>query len=253
MNEIILNFFIFISGTIFGSFVNVLIDRIPRRKDIIFKRSHCDYCKTTLGALDLIPVFSYLFLKGRCRYCRKKISMQNPLVEIATGAFFVFIFKINFPFIPIIFFQFLISGILIAIFVIDLKSSIIPDSLVVALMVLTFIYKLIFQQNLIITDFAAGVVFASFFIMLIFLTRGKGMGMGDAKFALFMGFYLGFLKLLVAFYISFLTGAVISLILILLGLKKFKSAIPFGPFLITGTVIAEYFSEQIYLMIQKIF
>src|SRR3989344_8366034 len=83
---------VFFLGLIFGSFLNLLIDRIPRNESVIRGRSHCDYCKKELGIIDLIPIISYIFLKGRCRFCKRKISSYNPLVEIITAVLFIFAF-----------------------------------------------------------------------------------------------------------------------------------------------------------------
>src|SRR3989344_25048 len=132
--------FLFFLGTIIGSFLNVLIDRLPREESIM-GRSHCDHCKKTLSPIDLIPVLSFLFLKGKCRYCGKKLSLQYPGIEILTGVLFVLIYNFKF----LIYnsnsnFEFQISNYaivscLIVIFFIDLKNQIIPDEMQIALFI----------------------------------------------------------------------------------------------------------------------
>src|SRR3989344_5795433 len=236
---------LFIFGLIIGSFLNVLIDRLPKDKDIVFERSHCDHCKTKLSPLDLIPIFSYFFLGGKCRYCRKKISIRNPIIEIISGLAFVILYRLIYPDLPMLIYQLAIVGLLIAVFAIDLKESIIPDKLVIFLVVLTLIFRLLFEPKGIIMDVLAGVSFAFFFIILILITRGRGMGLGDVKFAFFMGLYLGFIKLIAAFYLAFLTGAIVSLILVIGRRKTFKSAIPFGPFLVSAAIISQFYGLQI--------
>lgn len=251
MPEILFFIFAFLFGAICGSFLNVLIDRIPKREDIVFKRSHCDHCQTVLSYLDLVPIFSYLLLWGKCRYCGRKISLQNLLVEFATGLIFMFYmaFYINSHFgisnLFTLIFQLAVICLLLVIFVIDLKKSIIPDSLVFILTVFTLIYKVIWVPGSIWPGIFAGLVFAMFFMSLVLITKGRGMGLGDVKLAFFMGLYLGFEKLIAAFYLAFLTGTIISLILVFGGRKTFKSKIPFGPFLVGGTVIANFFGSEL--------
>ena len=241
---------IFIFGLAVGSFLNVLIDRIPKGKDIIFKRSHCDHCQRELKAFDLIPLLSYLLLRGKCRYCRKKISGQNPLVETATGLIFVFIAAQSAN--KEVIYQLAVAGILIAIFAIDFKDGIIPDSLIIFLISITFIFQILSAPWAIFANLATGLILAVFFLLLVILTRGRGMGLGDVKYAFFMGFYLGFPLSIAAFYVAFLTGAVISLILILLRKKTLKSRVAFGPFLVTATLISRYFGIAIINFFQRL-
>src|SRR3989344_6883037 len=127
--EIVIYILLFIFGLIVGSFLNMLIDRIPRGEEIVFRRSHCDKCGKALGVFDLVPIFSFISLSGKCRYCHKKISVQNPVVEIVTGLMFTLTF--NFADLPWVIFQWIILSTLITIFVIDLKEGIIPDILIV--------------------------------------------------------------------------------------------------------------------------
>ena len=251
MSEIIFYIFIFILGSVVGSFLNVLINRIPRGENIVFNRSHCDKCKKTLLPFDLVPIFSFILLSGKCRYCHKKISVQNPVVEIVTGLMFTLTF--NFADLPWVIFQWIILSTLITIFVIDLKEGIIPDILIVLLTGVTVIYRIFYSSGGFIPDLAAGLVFAFLFLFLVVMTRGRGMGLGDVKFAFFMGFFLGFPKIIAAFYIAFLTGTIISLILIILRKKSMKSTIPFGPFLVVSTVVSYYYGFNIVKFFQKIY
>ena len=128
MEETIMIGFIIVLGTLIGSFLNVVIYRLPKEESISFPPSHCSNCKTRLKPLDLIPIFSYLFLKGKCRTCETKISIQYPIIEAVTGFTFLFTY-IQFGLtLELIQYLFILS-IFIAIFVIDYRHYIIPDSL----------------------------------------------------------------------------------------------------------------------------
>lgn len=246
MINIINNLIFFYLGAIIGSFLNMLIDRLPKGEEIIFKRSHCDSCHKTLGILDLVPVFSFLLLKGKCRYCHIKIPFRNLFVEMLSGIGFIFVINFyNTSDIGQIIFQLIILCVLIAIFFIDLDEGIIPDSLILTLIVSTLLYQSLFNIIGVGNLIMSGVVFFLFFLFLVLITKGKGMGMGDVKISFFIGFYLGFNKMLIAFYLAFLTGAVFSLILIYKGRKNLKSTIPFGPFLVLATFISNYYGEII--------
>lgn len=242
---------IFIIGTAVGSFLNVLIDRIPREESVVKGRSYCDSCKRKLAWYDLIPLLSWVMLGGKCRYCKGKISWQYPVVELATGILFVVVRfiapqvsdAVNGITTDLIFHWFIVSALLV-IFMVDLKYYIIPDRILVPAAVVTFIYRLGAQQaeplqNYLFTALGA----AAFFGVLILITRGKGMGMGDVKYGLFMGLLLGLPSTIVALYAAFLTGAVVSVILLLSGKKKFGQIIPFGPFLVFGTIIGLFWGE----------
>lgn len=260
-------FILFVLGLSVGSFLNVLIDRIPHNESIWKNRSHCDYCKHILSWYDLIPVFSFLILTRKCRYCHKKISWQYPLIELITGVAFLFTYIFflfnqlsttnNLPAgeagqqFQIIYHLILVSS-LIAIFFADLKYRIIPDQILILLAVVTFIYLYFFQRNNLPDHLLAALIFFSIFFILVLVTRGKGMGLGDVKYAFVMGFILGMSFSVVSFYLSFLTGAVISLILIIKGKKKMKSTIPFGPFLTASTAITLFYGKNLWDIFRKI-
>jgi len=241
--EILLVFFI---GLLIGSFLNVIIDRLPRGESFLTGRSYCDNCKHTLSWKDLVPLFSFIVLKGKCRYCKTRLSYQYPLLEVTTGSFFALTFYFFTPSTLLsIVFALLITSILIVIFFIDLFEGIIPFILVIPGMILTIIY-LYFQSNMsqVFIHIIAALVAGGFFYLIYFITKRKGMGFGDVVFAVFMGLLLGFPNTFFALYIAFLTGGIISLILVLLRRKKLRgSTIPFGPFLVIGTYSAFLWGE----------
>lgn len=254
MAEILL---IFLLGLGVGSFLNVLIDRLPREESFTKGRSYCESCKKTLRWYDLIPLLSFIILKAKCRYCRSPISHYYPVVELTTGLLFVAVlflpgeFTITFiTIINLIFYLFIASG-LIVVFFVDLKYGIIPDKVVYPAVAVTFIFLVTNRQSPIANHIFSAISAFLFFLLIFLATRGRGMGFGDVKLAFLIGLILGFPKILVAFYAAFLTGALLSIILILAKKKKFKgSTIPFGPFLVIGTFIALFWGDDI---LQKVF
>jgi len=268
--KIIFYVVIFIFGSVVGSFLNCLIYRLKTKESFLKGRSFCPYCKHTLTWRDLIPIFSFLLLKGKCRYCQKKISPQYPLVELASGVLFVLIL-IYFPqtYFPQTYFPqtlpiriilamakiirmgyFLaITSFLIVIFVYDLKHFIIPDKVVFPAIIIALFYNLFRcfynSSSLCLYTLYAAFGAAGFFLSIVLISRGKWMGLGDVKLAFLMGLFLGFPKILVALFLAFLIGAIIGIGLILTKRKTFGSEVPFGPFLVTGTFIALFWGKEI--------
>jgi len=266
--EILIYFFIFLFGLAVGSFLNCVIYRLETGGNFFRGRSFCPKCKHILSWPDLIPLFSFLLLKGKCRYCQQKISWQYPLVEFSTAWLFVLIFNLQFistlsQFITTLY-LFIISCFLIIIFVYDLKHYIIPDKIIYPAIAVAFLYQIIsnFQWvaggwrpisitnfQFLITNFyhpfLSAVGAALFFLFIVLISRGKWMGVGDIKLAFLMGLVLGFPNILVALFSAFLLGAIIGIGLIISGKKTLKSEVPFGPFLVTGTFIALFWGQEI--------
>jgi len=257
MSLIFLYLFIFIFGAFWGSFLNAVVYRIKEKKGFIVGRSVCPHCHHKLGFFDLIPILSFILLKGRCRYCQKKISFQYPLVETATGIIFLLIFNQFLFFSFKTFYLFLISSFLIVIFVYDLKHYLIPDKVIYPAIIVVFLYRLfeslsfsywpltISHLKNLRAPLLSGLLAGGFFLLIWFVSRGKWMGFGDVNLAFFMGLFLGFPSVLVALFSAFFIGAIIGLGLIAFGKKNLKSQIPFGPFLVTGTFLALFWGEQI--------
>src|SRR5665213_319969 len=255
-----LSFFLF--GAIIGSFLNVLILRHGVKA--ISGRSACPACAHTLEAVDLVPIFSWLFLRGRCRFCGSGISIQYPLVELLTALVFAFIgvapltLTAQLAALPV-------AALLIAISVYDLRHTIIPDSWVVAFagfsLVFSVIYlDLIHQLPAVVPLLLAGPFSALPFFALWYVSGGRWMGLGDGKLAWGIGWLLGPLYAFAAIISAFILGALIS-VFILLPLsspvfwsfvKRFtptgtsrksawgftmKSEVAFGPFLATACLI----------------
>ncbi len=225
--------FIFIFGTIIGSFLNVVILRYNTGYSPVATRSRCFNCGKILKWYELIPILSFLIQFGRCRKCRSKISWQYPLVELLTGILFLIIF-LKFGYSLITGYWLLVISLLIVVAVYDLRHQIIPDGLVYAFDFLALLSLTSFY------DFWMGTILFCFFGSLWLISRGKWMGLGDAKLALGLGWLLGLERGLIAVLFSFWLGAIFGIFLLFLGGKNYtmKSKIAFGPFLVLGTIIA---------------
>jgi len=240
---------VFLFGLTVGSFLNVCIFRIPAGQSIVTPPSHCPACGKRLQPLDLVPLFSYLFLKGSCRYCKARISPRYPLVELLTAGVFLLLFY-RYSASPEFLFLVLFMAILTAIFFIDLDHQIIPDELVISALAVSgaaYLFHLFRPLSLYgdthwwtpLLGMLPGTVFL-FLVLLVGLILYKGedaMGMGDVKIFAPIGLMLGWKLCILALMLSVITGGVISLFLIATGIKKRKDAIPFGPFIVAGTYI----------------
>ncbi len=256
-------FIFFVLGLFVGSFLNVLADRFSEGESVVKGRSHCEKCKKTLKWNDLIPLLSFLMLRGKCRYCHSPLSFYYPIVELTTGILFIltiffvsngsqflisnFKFLINFQLlINLIYYLFIVSS-LIVVFFADLKYRIIPDKIVFPAILISFLYLFIIHNSLFMIHLFSALGASLFFLVLFLITKGRGMGFGDVKFAFLMGLILGFPKIIVGLYIAFLTGAIVGSILILWRKKRiFGIAIPFGPFLAFGTFLALFWGKVIF-------
>ncbi|MDI6601929.1 MAG: prepilin peptidase [Thermoanaerobacteraceae bacterium] len=233
---------VFLFGLAMGSFFNVCIYRLPRGESIVFPPSHCTSCNTKLKPIDMIPVLSYIFLKGRCRYCGSHISIRYPLVELATGLIYLFIFiYFGFTYLTIKYII-LFSG-LIIIFFTDLDVQIIPDAVLLAVFIPGIIISIIFKENLL-NNFI-GLVIGGGFLFLLALIVPEGMGMGDVKLMAACGWYLGAWPTILSLFLSFIIGAVVGLLLIAYRRKNMRDMIAFGPFLAIGTFTSVFYGSSI--------
>ena len=256
----------FILGLIIGSFLNVVILRYNTDRSL-GGRSSCMSCQNNLSWYELIPIFSFFALKGRCKTCKTKISIQYPLVELISGVIFASLFwKFSSLFyLDTLIFAFtyayyvIIFSILLIICVYDIKHKIIPDTLVFIFIAFSFVgmfffnlrdYGLNFFPHIpSFFEFLGTFIVALFFASIWLISHGKWIGLGDAKLALGLGFFLGMIKVLSATVLSFWIGAIVGIILIILnkinGLSNkinMKSEIPFAPFLVLGAFLVFLFN-----------
>jgi prepilin signal peptidase PulO-like enzyme (type II secretory pathway) len=263
--NLILGLFIFLFGASIGSFLNVLIDRLPQERKIT-GRSVCDYCQHQLAWYDLIPIFSFFLLKGHCRYCRKKISFQYPLVEILTGLMFIFVFLTYVKNIQeislwqkwlVILSLWGIISCFIVIFFSDAKYHLISDYILWALFGFSFFLKLFYQSTEIMkqveNDIFSSLIVAFPIWLIYFLSKEKAMGLGDVYLAAILGFLLGWQKGFLALYLAFVLGGITGFFLILFGRKKLKSKIAFGPFLVIGALVMFFLGEGILQWVMRIY
>ncbi len=239
----ILTVFVFVFGSLIGSFLNVVILRYGTGRGY-GGRSKCAVTGKTLEWYELIPIVSFIIQGGRTRHGGARISWQYPLVEFFTGAGFVAIVHKFFPLLYVrpqsfllnIFFYFVVYSILLVIFVYDYRHQVIPDNFLYPLGVLSLVALVYSSAPL--TYYVAGPLLALPLLLLWYLTRGKGMGFGDVKLMLPFGWLLGISSGYAGLLLAFWCGAFVGLLLVAFHARGWKSQIPFGPFLIVGAVIA---------------
>jgi len=242
-------FIVFILGCSIGSFLNVLIDRLPVGQDIVRGRSHCDHCKRTLFWYELLPVVSWIIQLGKSRCCGKHLSIQYPIVELITGFVFIELYVL-FSATPLLFVAYCcISMAVIVLFGTDLKFELLPTPILVLWgigAILRFIALHVSAIELLYTYGIPSLCAGLFFFFLWFFSKGRAMGDGDIWLAVLIGLVIGYPGILVSLYIAFLTGAAVGVILILGKVKTLKSHIPFGPFLLFSMIAEKYVGHMIY-------
>ncbi|MDP4008950.1 MAG: prepilin peptidase [bacterium] len=236
-----------ILGLIYGSFLNVVIYRLEHGGSIVWDRSRCPHCSHTLEWQDLVPVISFLVLRGKCRFCSSPISMQYPLVEGTMALIAILIAQqvgiislLSPVAIALFFALFLLFGILFAIFILDLKYFIIPDSLLIAGIIPTIAFLSLGRISSVFPHLASGLGASLFFWAIWKVSQGKWMGFGDVKLVFLLGLLLGWPLIAVSLFLSFFSGAVVGVSLMALGKKSLASEVPFAPFLI-GSAFVSFF------------
>jgi leader peptidase (prepilin peptidase)/N-methyltransferase len=236
-------FLILLMGLIIGSFLNVCIDRIPQGKSVIYPPSHCESCGKSLKPIELIPLISYLLLRGRCRHCGTSLSWRYPGLELLTG----FIFFLVYYFTPLgvrLLPYLTLSSILIVISFIDLDHFRIPSSLI-----LTGLFAGIISNTIwpFIDFFDAflGFITGGGILLFIALVSKGGMGGGDVKLGAMIGFFLGWKQALLTIFIGAIFAATVGVIFIIGKKRSRKEAIPFGPFLSLGALISLIWGEKL--------
>ena len=214
-----------ILGAVLGSVANALISRLPLNIAWSKGRSVCDHCKHELSILDLFPIFSFLLLGGRCRYCKKKIQIRNLVVEISMSIFFILIYYYQ---LSIIYYLLMFVSVVIA--VMDWESMLISDKML-----------FILAGAVLLTghgDCRGALLGAGFIGLLWLVTKKQAMGEGDILLMGILGYWLGLSKTITALWWAFVIGAIVGIILIFFKIKTRKDPIAFGPFLLIGSWIA---------------
>jgi leader peptidase (prepilin peptidase)/N-methyltransferase len=234
---------LFFIGLCIGSFLNVVIYRLPRGESIALDRSHCPVCGETLAWYDLIPVFSDFLLLGRCRACGVPISPRYLLVELLAGvitAVLFFYFGATAVFVKYLF----LCLLLMVVFFIDLEHYIIPNSLVIIGLIGGVVLNAA-AGNVGFTSALIGMLVTSGFLLIVALVSKGGIGGGDIKLAAVTGLFLGWPLGPLGMFLGILTAGILAIFLLLLKMKGRKDPIPFGPFIVLGTIIAAFYGNQI--------
>jgi leader peptidase (prepilin peptidase)/N-methyltransferase len=241
----------FIVGTFMGSFISVLTWRIPRDEQWVKGHSACPACHHALGVLDLVPVLSYVFLRGRCRYCGAHIGVRYPLVELATGLLFVGVGWTSGA--SVLALQYAVMTVLLlAVGLIDFETGLVPDALVLPGAVIGLLFALLGGWRSLLSSIAGAVTSAGLFALVVVVSswyyRHKykgvaegpegGMGWGDVTFGAMIGAFLGLRHTLVFLPLAFIIGACAGVGLMLLAKKKGEDAMPFGPSMALGAYVA---------------
>ena len=234
----------FIIGLSIGSFLNVVIFRIDDLRSIWKSRSHCMNCKKILSWYDLIPFFSFVLLKTKCRYCGTKISWQYPIVEIGTALVFVLLY-LTFGISWALIFYLIVFSLLIVVFVIDLKTQMTPETFVWAALILTILGGWYFGGFGFLNMIYGALVGGGLLAILVYVSGEKWMGAGDIKIGLILGALTGYPVAFFGLFLAFILGAVVGLIYIKLRQKTIKESLPFAPFLIFSTLAALIFGNAV--------
>jgi len=237
-------------GLAIGSFLNVCIDRLPQNKSIAFPPSHCEACQHKLAVKDLIPVFSYLRLRGRCRYCQTSVPRRLFWVELATGVVFALL-AWHFGLSPALGIMAFYACLFIIIFVIDLEHGLILNKVVYPGMVVALLLALLPQPWLtqwIVTGIAnaalGGAIGFALFLLIAIVSRG-GMGWGDVKLAALIGLATGFPLVFFSIIMGAILGGIVAVALVIAKKRKRRQTIPFGPFLALAAMITLLWGSNI--------
>ena len=236
---------IFILGIVIGSFLNVCIYRVPMGKSIAFPPSHCTNCDNNLKPMDLIPILSYIFIGGRCRYCKEKISARYPIIEALNGILYLVVY-LKFGLALIALKYCILVSILIVIGMIDYDTQFVFTSTTIfggIIAVLFIIIQAVLYNTGIIDLVSGGVIGFAIIGLIVFLT--KGMGEGDIEIAAVCGLFLGIKGILLGLFLAVILGGIVGIIILLLKLKKAKEKIAFGPCIAIGSLISMLWGVEI--------
>lgn len=244
-------FFIFLFGLFLGSFLNCLIWRL-RVGESILGRSYCPNCRKQIPWHDNVPVLSFIFLKGRCRYCKERISIQYPLLEIIFALLFLLVFLSLSP-INTASFQSILSlvrdwlfiFVLAIVFVYDLRWQEVPMIIIWPAIIILFLLSSLIETTLL-TVILSTIIASLFFLFQYLLTKGKGLGEGDIWLGALLGSrFVDFKALSLAIFSAYMIGSIFAIFLLIKKKKDFKSKLPLGPFLVLGALISLFFGEKI--------
>ncbi|MBU4217110.1 prepilin peptidase [Candidatus Parcubacteria bacterium] len=256
MDYSIFSFFALLFGLIIGSFLNALIWRLHTGESMM-ERSKCPKCGKAIAWYDNVPVLSYLFLLGKCRGCKMRISFQYPLVELITGLLFMLAFNFsarggsvlggqlpNYIFFITLFRDFFLISTMIIVFIYDLRWYLILDVITLPSIAVLFVLNLVLGiswQSLLLS----GIIGGGFFLLQFIISKGKWIGGGDIRLGFLMGIALGWPQIITALMLAYIAGAFIGIGLIVFGKKKWSSHVPFGVFLSVATIVTLFWGDPL--------
>lgn len=235
---------VFLMGGSIFSFVNVIADRLPENESIVKGRSHCDECRKQLKFIEMIPVFSYILLRGKCRHCGAKLSKRYFVTEFAGGIlaiYTVYVYWWN-PMQMIMAFVFI--AVLACVFLIDMVTMTIPNKVVIAMFIVAVISIFVYNDLSIISRII-GFFDVSLPLLIITMAINGAFGGGDIKLMAATGIFLGWKLNLFALFVAIITGGIYGIVLLIKGGKNKNSHFAFGPFLAVGCVAALFWGESI--------
>lgn len=253
MEEIVL----IILGLVTGSFLNVVIYRLPLQKSIVRPRSFCPACHKPIPFHDNIPVISFVFLRGKCRWCGARISFRYPLVEIFTAFSFWLCYQ-QFGVSPLYTAASIVFvSLLIALALIDLEHMILPDGLTlgggVVFLIFAFFHPVISTLDAFATAFGSALVFTGFYFFYLKVRKIEGLGFGDVKMMILLGAFLGVKKMVIAIFLASVSGLLVGLLIIVLKRKNLKMALPFGTFLSLGAFVSLFWGESVLTFLHSLY
>jgi len=236
-------------GLLIGSFLNVVIYRIPRGESIVSPGSHCPACGHSLRAWELIPVLSFIIQKGQCRNCQASISWRYPAVELLTGILFFLTASFSLHtgiHLARLSLNLVFVAVLVALSFIDLDTFRLPDVLTFPLLGLGLLGALFIPGNPTGWESLLSALGAGGFFLIIALIYPQGMGLGDVKLVAAMGAFLGFPGIFLGVFVGSFVGALAGILLLITGQKRFRQQIPFGPYLALGAILTLLWGTQIF-------